>query len=185
MLNSLKNHEQYQQILDSSNVSDQIRDQIEDCINRIESIDSQIRDLISSDKGVKKNFELATSVKGIGQMIAAFMIVTTNNFTSFENGRKYACYAGIAPFENASGKFQGKSKVNPLANKRIKVLLTSGASVASMWDPEINAYYKRKTEEGKHRNLIINSIRCKLVNRIFAVVRRQTPYVNLYQQKFA
>lgn len=185
LLNSLKSHEQYQQILGSSNVSDQIRVQIEDCVNRIDSIDSQIREMISSDKSVKKNFELATSVKGIGLMIAAFMIVTTNNFTSFENGRKYACYAGIAPFENSSGKFQGKTRVSPLANKRIKVLLTSGASAASKWDPEIKAYYERKTEEGKHRNLIINSIRCKLVNRVFAVVKRETPYVNIYQQKFA
>ena len=52
-------------------------------------------------------------------------------------------------------------------------------------DSEIKAYYERKTEEGKHRNLIINSIRLKLVNRVFAVVKRQTPYVIIYQQKFA
>ena len=64
-------------------------------------------------------------------------------------------------------------------------MIKSGANSAYRWDPEIKAYYKRKVKEGKHHNLVINAIKCKLVNRIFAVVDRQTPYVNIYQQKFA
>lgn len=183
--NSLKNHKQYQQILGSTKISNDISSQIDDCVYRIENIDSEIKDLIKSDKELKKNFELATSVKGVGLVIAAFMLVTTNNFTSFENGRKYACYSGIAPFENASGKYQGKTQISHLANKRVKALLSSGANSAYKWDPEIKAYYERKIKEGKHHKLVINSIRCKLVNRVFAVVNRQTPYVNIYQQKFA
>ena len=113
------------------------------------------------------------------------MLVTTNNFTSFENGRKYACYTGIAPFENSSGKYQGKTKVSHLANKRVKVLLSNGANSARKWDPELRAYYARKIDEGKEHKLVINSIRCKMVNRVFAVVKRETPYVNTYQQKIA
>ncbi|MFC2112889.1 transposase, partial [Bacteroidota bacterium] len=158
---------------------------IEECVLRIGRIDDQIKDLIKSDDSLKKNFDLATSVKGIGLVIAAFMLVTTNNFTSFEDGRKYACYSGIAPFESSSGNFQGKAKVSHLANKRVKALLSNGANAAYKWDPEIKAYYERKIKEGKHHKLVINSIRCKLVNRVFAVVKRQTPYVNIYQQKFA
>ena len=185
LLNSLKNHNQYQQILGSIAISNEISNQIDDCVIRIDNIDKQIKDLIRSDVELKKNFELATSVKGIGLVIASFMLVTTNNFTSFENGRKYACYSGIAPFENSSGKYHGKAKVSPLANKRVKSLLSNGANSAYKWDPEIRAYYERKIKEGKHHNLVINAIKCKLVNRIFAVVKRQTPYVNIYKEKFA
>ena len=134
---------------------------------------------------MKKNFDLASSVKGIGLVIAAFMLVTTNNFTSFENGRKYACYTGIAPFENTSGKYRGKTRVSHLANKRMKTLLSNGANSARKWDPELRAYYARKIDEGKEHKLVINSIRCKMVNRVFAVVKRETPYVNTYQQKLA
>ena len=113
------------------------------------------------------------------------MLVTTNNFTSFENGRQYACYSGIAPFENSSGNYLGKTKVSHLANKRIKTLLSNGANSAYKCDPEIQAYYRRKINEGKPHSLVINSIKCKLVNRIFAVVKRGTPYVNIYQQLVA
>jgi transposase len=185
LLNSLKNHIQYQQILGSDIISNEINDQIDELVDRIDDIDRQVKELIKSDDELQRNFELATSVKGIGLVIAAFMLVTTNNFTSFENGRKYACYSGIAPFESSSGKYQGKARVNPLANKRIKTLLSHGAISAYKWDPEIKTYYERKIKEGKHHNLVINAIKCKLVNRVFAVVHRQTPYVNIYQQKFA
>jgi transposase len=185
LMNSLKNHNQYQEILGSKEISNEIQHQIDACINRIENIDKQIKELIKSDVRLKKNYELTTSVKGIGPLIAAFMLVTTNNFTSFENGRKYACYCGIAPFANSSGKYQGRSKVSHLANKKVKALLSSGASSAYKWDPEIKSYYQRKLKEGKHHFLIMNAIRCKLVNRIFAVVNRQTPYVNIYREKVA
>jgi transposase len=183
--NSLKSHDQYQHVSGLQSISDDIKDQLKECESRIDRIEEQIKELIKSDKTMKKNFELATSVKGIGIVIAAFMLVTTNNFTGFENGRKYASYSGIAPFENTSGKYKGKTKVNHLANKKIKALLSNGANSACQWDPELKAYYERKIQEGKEHNLVINSIKCKMVNRVFAVIKRQTPYVNLYQQNFA
>ncbi len=78
------------------------------------------------------------------------MLVTTNNFTGFENGRKYACYSGIAPFEHTSGtSIKGKTRVSNLANKKMKALLSNGANAAYKWDPELKTYYKRKIAEGK------------------------------------
>jgi transposase len=184
--NSLKSHKQYQRISGLKSISEQINLQIEENENRINQVEKQIVELIGSDPEMKKNFELATSVKGIGLVIASFMLVTTNNFTGFENGRKYACYSGIAPFEHTSGKsIKGKTKVSHLGNKKMKTLLSNGANSACTWDPEIKAYYNRKLNEGKEHKLIINSICCKLVNRVFAVVKRQTPFVNMYQQNFA
>ena len=183
--NSLKSHNQYNEILGSTGISHEIQNQIDECEHRIGNIDRQIKELIRSDDKLKNNYELSLSVKGIGPVIAAFMLVTTINYTSFDNGRKYACYCGIAPFDNASGKYQGKPKVSHLANKRIKALLSNAANSAYRWDPEIKGYYQRKIEEGKHHNSVINAVKCKLVNRVFAVVKRQTPYVNIYKETFA
>ena len=59
------------------------------------------------------------------------MLVSTNNFTAFENGRKYASYSGVAPFEHSSGtSVKGKSRTSNLANKQIKTLLSNGANSA-------------------------------------------------------
>lgn len=184
--NSIKSHQQYQRISGLKEISERILQQIKQQNILIEEIEKQIIVLIESDPQVKSNFELIKSIKGIGLVIAAFMLVTTNNFTSFENGRKYACYTGIAPFEYSSGtSIRGRSKVSNLGNKTMKALLANGANSASKWDPQLKAYYKRKTEEGKDHKLVMNSISCKLVNRMFAVVKRQTPYALFYEHNFA
>lgn len=184
--NSLKSHVQYQKISGLNMISLQIAEQVKQQTSIVQGTEVQIIDLIKSDPKMKKNFELATTVKGIGLVITAFMLVTTNNFTSFEDGRKYACYSGIAPFEYQSGtSIKSKSKVSHLGNRTIKSLLSNGANSAVLFDPEIKAYYNRKLSEGKEHKLIINSISCKLVNRVFATIKRQTPFINIYAQKFA
>lgn len=180
LMNSIKAHQQYEQVLNTNVVSQDIKVQIEALKTRIDRIEQQIEAIIREDKSLEQNFTLARSVKGVGLLIAAFMLVSTNNFESFENGRKFACYAGIAPFEHSSGQYIGTTQVSHLANKRIKTLLTNGANVAIRWDPEIRNYYKRKTSEGKAHKLVVNAISCKLVNRVFAVVKRGTPFVQTY-----
>jgi transposase len=184
--NSIKSHEKYERITRKHYVTNEIDTQIKYYDKIIKENEKEILDLIESDQELKKNFDLATSVKGIGVVIAAFMLVTTNNFSSFADGRKYACYAGVAPFENSSGSsIRGRTAVSHLANKNIKTMLSRGANSAAQWDPELRAYFNRKLSEGKDHKVVMNAISCKLINRVFAVVKRQTPFVITYQQKIA
>ena len=46
-------------------------------------------------------------------------------------------------------------------------------------DYEIKNYYERKVEEGKNKMLVLNNVRNKLLTRVFAVIKRQQPYVNI------
>lgn len=184
--NSIKSHEKYENITHKHYVTNEIDTQIKYYDKVIKENEREIINLIESDQELKKNFDLATSVKGIGLVIAAFMLVTTHNFSTFNDGRKYACYAGVAPFEHSSGtSIRGKTSVSHLANKNIKTMLSRGANSAAKWDPEIRAYFNRKLSEGKDHKIVINAISCKLINRVFAVVKRQTPFVITYQQKIA
>ncbi|NSW44629.1 MAG: IS110 family transposase, partial [Bacteroidales bacterium] len=99
--------------------------------------------------------------------------------------RKFNCYVGIAPFEKKSGtSINGKSKVSNLANKKLKTLLYNGAYAAARYDTEIKTYYTIKISQGKEHNSVINAIACKLVARLFAVIKRQTPYVSIFLQNF-
>ena len=40
------------------------------------------------------------------------------------------------------------------------------------------SYYERKVEEGKNKMSVINAVRNKLIHRITAVVKRQTPFIH-------
>ncbi len=144
--------------------------------------EQEIETLIAGHEGLKKNFELARSVKGIGLVIASYMLVYTQNFTSITEGRCFASYSGVAPFGERSGTSINKSPhVSHLANKRMKSLLNNGAWVAVKYDKELKTYYNRKIKEGKHELVVINAVRNKLIGRVFATVKRGTPYVELHQ----
>lgn len=184
--NSIKSHEQYERITKRKNITEDIKELILVHDSRIKQVEKEIIEAIESDKELKKNFDLATSVKGIGLVIAAFMLVTTNNFSGFEDGRQYACYSGVAPFGNTSGtSIRGRTMVSHLANKTVKTMLSRGANSAAKWDPELRAYFIRRLNEGKDHKVVMNAISCKLINRVFAVVKRQTPFVVTYEQKIA
>ena len=145
---------------------------------QLAELEQLISQTIKEDPGMKKNDQLAQSVKGIGPVISAFILAYTHNFERFENARQFACYSGIAPFPNRSGtSLKGKTRVSPLANKQLKALLSNGANAAIAFDKELKAYYQRKRAEGKEYGTVINAVKNKLVQRVFAVIKRQTPYV--------
>lgn len=52
------------------------------------------------------------------------------------------------------------------------------AITAIQHNPEMKNYYIKRVETGKSKMSTINIIRNKLIPRIFAVVKRQTPYVD-------
>lgn len=149
---------------------------------QIDEIETEMKQIIKGNDELKKNHDLATSVIGIGLVNSVIFMVYSNNFEGFTDGRKYACYGGIAPFENSSGtSLKGKTKVSHLANKRIKTNLTQGAKSAIQHDPEIRLYYERKAKEGKEHGVVMNAVKFKLILRVFAVVKRGTPYVKMRQ----
>ena len=147
---------------------------------KIKNVEKQMKELLQSEKVLKNLYKLTTSVKGIGLIITTYMLVHTNAFTAFNDGRKFACYCGIAPFEYSSGtSIRGRTRVSHLANKKLKSLISMGASNAVRFDSELKAYYERRIKEGKNKRCVLNIIRNKLVSRVFAVVKRGTPYVDV------
>jgi len=152
---------------------------IKELSKQILKIEMNIDKLIKSNDKLKKQFDLINSIKGVGPQTALFMIAFTDGFTRFETWRKFASYCGVAPFPHRSGtSVRGKTKVSNLANKKIKSLLDMCAKSAIQSNPEMKIYYERRTTEGKPKMSTINIIRNKLLSRIFAVVKRETPYVN-------
>lgn len=142
-------------------------------------IDASINKILNQHPIFKQQNELLQSIPGVGLQTAVNLIVYTNCFTAFDNWRKFACYIGIAPFEYSSGSsIKGRTKVNHLANKKLKTQLNMAALSAKKFDKEMSNYFIRKVSEGKNKMLVLNAIRCKVVSRAFAVIRRNSPFVN-------
>lgn len=150
----------------------------------IEYIETQILNIIKQNESMLKNFKLILSVKGVGKILGLYLIAYTANFTQFANARSFACYVGIAPFENSSGTVKGKSRIHPFGNKQLKSLLNLAASSVIQRKGEFGIYYNHRINVLKKSPMsTLNIIRNKIVFRVFAVIHRKTPYVDLY--KFA
>lgn len=147
----------------------------------IKAVEKQISELINNDEELKQTSELIRSIKGVGQIVAAYMICYTHNFKRFHQARKFNCYAGLAPFKYESGtSIKGRARVSHLANKEAKTLLNLAASCAIRCDRELKNYYQKRVAEGMKKMSCLNIIRSKIVARIFAVAKRQTPFVDLF-----
>lgn len=148
----------------------------------IKLIDKELNDKINKDSNLKKLFNLATSVPGIGRITAFALLYFTNEFKFYTNGKQLACYCGVAPFEHTSGSsIKGKTRVSHFANKKLKKLLHLVAMSTLTRNKEFAEYYNRKVLEGKNKMVVINAIRNKILHRLCAVIKRQTPYQLDYQ----
>lgn len=146
----------------------------------IKAIDLEIHTIMEEDQSLKNNYEKITQVIGVGPVIATKCIVETDNFSKFENPRKFSCHCGLAPFPYQSGSsIKGRTKTHYLRDKSLKAVLTKGAITAIQHDPQIKTYYNRKIAEGKHHMSVKNAVANKLVLRIFAVIKRNEPFVKL------
>jgi transposase len=151
---------------------------------KIKIIDAAIRETIDSNQELATLSECVQSVPGIGPVITAYMIAYSNGFTAFDTWRQFACYIGIAPFDNKSGtSLNGRTRVSHLAHKKIKTIVNSGTRSALQSCKEYQLYYDRRIQEGKNEYSTINIIRNKIISRAFACAKRKTKYVNFL--KFA
>lgn len=158
------------------------KDSLSAISRNIKKTDEEIEALIKSDENLKRLADLVTSVDNIGMVTCAAVLVKTNEFEDFKDGKKFACTAGLAPFEHTSGKsLRGKSRVSHRAHKDLKTLLHMCAVGAISRKGELRDYYQRKVEKGKNKMLVLNAVRNKLVLRIFAVVRDGVMYEKNYQ----
>lgn len=148
---------------------------------QISQLEDKMELIISNSLSLNNTYQLLTSIKGVGPVVATTTIIKTNNFERFSNARKFACFCGTAPFPNESGTSVRKStKISHLADKQMKALLDLAAKSAMQYDEELKTYYQNRIEKGKSKRSTINVIRNKIIARMFAVIKRQTPYVENY-----
>ena len=156
------------------------KERIAQVTKQLDQLERLIRAHIKSDAQLNEQYELLLSVEGVGPVLAAYLLASTNGFTRFKTARQLACQAGVAPYEHSSGSsIHGRTRISPQADRVLKTLLHMAALGVIARPGELQDYYHRKRAEGKPPMTVINAVRCKIIHRLFAVVNRGTPYVKL------
>lgn len=125
-----------------------------------------LHNTIQGDTYLKELFGLIESVKGIGPVIATEILIITNEFKDITEAKKFACHAGVVPFDGAARaapirKIQRAFQNQP--RRRTAIRLIKNSKHYSIMGPrllfnrfggpnskEIKEYYIRKTSQGKN-----------------------------------
>jgi transposase len=178
--NSLKANEIFNETVDVKMLIREEKKQLKSIKGSIHNIEKEMQAIINSDENLQKSYKKVTAVIGVGPVIAAKCIAETANFLKFTDPRKFSCHCGLAPFVYESGSsIKGRTRTHFLRDRSLKATLIKGAVTAIQHDPQLKKYYNRKMKEAKHKMTVINAVANKLVLRIFAVVKRDEPFVKL------
>jgi transposase len=146
----------------------------------IKAIDKDLEGLVEQDPNLQANYSYIRSVEHVGIVTALQLVVYTHGFERFDSAKKLASYAGVAPFAYSSASsIRGRTRVHPMANKTLKTALHMCAISAIRRAGSMRSYFERKVKEGKNKMSVINAIRNKILQRIYACVKGQRMYIPL------
>lgn len=144
---------------------------------QIQQIEARIEQVIQADETLLTSASLMKTVPGVGKVLCWMILAKTEGFTAIDDPRKMACYSGVVPFDYQSGtSIRGRQKVSVFADKSMKCVLHMAAMRAVRLENDLKDYYLRKVAEGKNKMSVLNAVRNKIIHRIFATVKSQTPY---------
>lgn len=155
---------------------------IERLEENIKRIDKEIKRLEKDDDSFRTMIKRLTSAPGIGILLAANLLVTTQGFTRTRNYKEIASFAGISPMEHTSGtSVYRKARSRQYGPERLRKLLYLASLSVSTHNPEFRKYYLRKVAEGKSKRLVLNNVANKLLKIACAMVKTESDYIPKYQ----
>lgn len=126
-------------------------------------------------KHYKKDYYLLKSVPGIGGIVAAGILAELGDLRKFRRIDDLASYVGLVPGIYQSGDNTTTKGMTPRAKYYLRSLLVESSWQAVRFDPVLQQYYR--SHFGKKPNKIIVKVARKLLSRIHAVIKTETPYV--------
>lgn len=136
------------------------------------TISNQIR--AYARKHYKKDFNLLRSVPSIGGITSCAILAELGDLRKFSSLDDLASIVGLVPGIYSSGDTTIVKGITPRAKKLLRSYLIEASWQAVRFDPVMQQYYR--SHYGKQPNKIIVKVARKLLSRIHAVIKTNTPY---------
>lgn len=118
---------------------------------------------------------LLESIPGIGTRTAIALLIRMPELGSLTR-EQAAALAGLAPFDDDSGRRTGQRHVAGGRSRLRKSLYAAALPAAFHWNPQLIALYRRLIKAGKSHKLALVACAGKLVILANTVVARGTPW---------
>ena len=126
-----------------------------------------------------KYFESINSIFGIGEFTTSLIIAEIGDINRFRNIKELTAYCGLDPSIKQSGKsINIKGPISKSGNKYLrKILFISILNILSLTrlchtENDIEIYYRKKRNEGKHHYVATIACTTKLLRHIFVLCKQ-------------
>lgn len=152
--------------------------QLKQLIDRMNFLDKQIEAL---DIEIIKYYErfdcYLHTIPGIGIIGAATILAEIGDINRFKNSSALVAFAGIDPTVRQSGEFNSThNHMSKRGSPYLRHAIFLAATTCSFHNSPLNAYYKKKRDQGKHHLTATGAVARKLTTVIYAVLRDGKPY---------
>jgi len=134
---------------------------IQKLTSEIESIETMITDLMSTEPDMKDKIDRISSVPGIGKTTAAVIISDLPELGTL-NRRQVAALIGVAPMNRDSGQFRGK-RMTGSGRKTVRTALFMAMLSIIQYNKKIKAFYEHLVTKGKPKMIALVAAMRKLV----------------------
>lgn len=128
---------------------------------QIKEIEAAIAKLVKEDEESLQKLSLLQSVPGVGIVVASTLLAEFPELGTL-NREEIASLAGLAPFNNDSGKRKGKRSISG-GRKSVRNVLYMAALTALRFNPVIKRFAQRLTARGKPFKAMITACMRKLL----------------------
>lgn len=125
-----------------------------------------------------RRLDLVLSVPGIGQRTALALIIRMPKLGQVSR-EQAAALAGLAPFDNDSGKHKGQRRIAGGRARLRRSLFAAALPAAFRWNKALIELYARLTQRGKPHNLALIACARKLLIYANTVVKRRSHWTKL------
>jgi transposase len=123
------------------------------------------------DEKMKKDREILTSMKGIGEKTALnFLIEMGGDIRLFNNDKKLIAAAGLDPTTYTSGKYKGKSKISKRGNRHLRRVIWLMAVRVIISNDLFRAYFFKRRKEGLIYKMAVLATAHKLIRVMFSML---------------
>jgi transposase len=143
----------------------------------IDRLLAQVNDHIEKHPGLRADRELLTSIPGIGELTAAWIIAELPDVRMIGSAQSAAAYAGLAPREYSSGtSVHHRTHLSKRGNVYLRRAMYMPAMAAARYNPAVKALYDRLIAEGRPRMVAIGAAMRKLLMLAYGVLRSRKEF---------
>lgn len=152
--------------------------QLKQLIDRMNFLDKQIEALDCQILEYYEKFDCYLhTIPGIGMIAAATILAEIGDINRFKSSSALVAFAGIDPTVRQSGEFSSThNHMSKRGSPYLRHAIFLAATTCSFHNSPLNAYYKKKRDQGKHHLTTTGAVARKLTSVIYAVLRDSKPY---------